>query len=402
MYKPGHVSTPAYLLAAALITALTACGPSDKTRALQSTSGVIVQAYDDLATQSRNLNNKADAFCAEPGEARLADIQAQWKTTMDAWMRTQPVGFGPVRQLDLGFKMQFWPDPRDMVGSQTLAQIEQVTSDTDAAAMKAKIAKATVAVQGLPAVEALIFVDNDALGESDGINPRTDDDSNGISALEAFESPARCQVLQAITANLEDNTKELVAAWSSSTEDQSDPNSNSGYAKQLTHFNKDNTEYADADAALSVILGSMLQTLESITGSKLGWPLGLRADGVPQPFRVESRRSLHSLANIQANIDGMYSIFTAGNDYGIENYLRALEGGDVVADAVLDKFKQVQEQAVDLPPLFPTLQAQDDMRGDLKGYQALLQSISELKELFGEDVADKLGVSGGLNFNDGD
>lgn len=392
MYKSSLFSAPAYLLTAVLITALTGCGPSDKTRALQSTAGVIVQTYDDLAIQSRILSSKADELCAEPNEAGLAEIQAQWKTTMDAWMRTQPVGFGPVRELDLGFKMQFWPDPRDMVGSQTLSQIKQVQSDTDAATMKAKIAKATVAVQGLPAVEALVFVDDESANDSGG------GDASNSSALATFKSPARCQVLQAITANLEDNTALLAAAWSDSSKDQSGPHSHRGYAKQLTHFNKDNTEYADADAVLSVILGSMLQTLESVTGSKLGWPLGLRADGVPQPFRVESRRSLHSLANIQANIDGMHSIFTAGDNYGIEDYIRALEEGDVVADAVLGKFKQVREQAADLPPLFPTLQA----KGDLKGYQTLLQSISELKELFGEDVADKLGVSGGLNFNDGD
>ncbi len=255
-----------------------------------------------------------------------------------------------------------------MVGSQTESQIRQ--AEPDATAMEARISKATVAVHGLPAVEALLFPDN-------------------AKPMALFAEPGRCQVLAAITANLEDSTTQLATAWSEQ---------DTGYAQQLSRYASDDSEFADADAALSVVLSSMVQALESINGSKLGWPLGLRADGVPQPFRVESRRSLHSLENIKANLVGLEALFTAGEEYGLEDYLRSLQGGSAIADSVLAKFKLAQKQAADLKPLFPALQAGDN----LDSYHELHQTTYELTELLGEKVAALLGVSGGLNFNDGD
>lgn len=87
----------AYGLAAILIIFASGCGPSDKTRALESTAASIVEGYEALALESRNLNQQAQQFCADPDNAGLQKTRAQWKTTMDAWMRIQPINFGPIR-----------------------------------------------------------------------------------------------------------------------------------------------------------------------------------------------------------------------------------------------------------------------------------------------------------------
>ncbi len=87
----------AYGLAAILIIFASGCGPSDKTRALESTAASIVEGYEALALESRNLNQQAQQFCADPDNAGLQKTQAQWKTAMDAWMRIQPINFGPIR-----------------------------------------------------------------------------------------------------------------------------------------------------------------------------------------------------------------------------------------------------------------------------------------------------------------
>jgi len=355
-------------LALFVLIGLSGCGPSEKERALNSTATVIANGYDNLATSVGELNSRAEQFCSAPDQSKLDQTRTAWVKAMDAWMRIQAINFGPIRSLDLAYKIQFWPDPRDMVGSELQTQIAQAS--TDAAAMKAKIDKASVAVHGLPAIEALLY-------------PEEND------ALALFQQPGRCQVLNAVSANLLDSSDQLQSAWTAP---------DTGLALRFTNFAEDVSLFRDADAAVSGVLSGMVQAMEQVNGSKLGWPLGVRADGVPQPYRVESRRSLRSLENIEANLKGLETLFTAGEQFGMEDYLRTLDGGDALADEVLAQFHLAEQQAADLKPLFPALRA----GGDLTAYRELLTTTGVLTELLGEKVSAKFGVSGGLNFNDGD
>ena len=369
MYKLRRLSAPIYACAAlAIALSLSGCGKSEKTQALTSTATVIVSGYQTLAAAVKSLDRQSLQFCSSPNQVGLEQTRAAWSAAMDAWMRIQPINFGPIRTLDLAYKIQFWPDPRDMVGLELKNQLEQTQSDT--AAMKSQIAQASVAVHGLPAIEVLLYPDE---GE----------------ALQLFLQPQRCQVLTAVVTNLDESTTELARAWAAP---------DNGFARQFSEFGGDKAYYSDADAAVSALLGSMVQTLDAINGSKLGWPLGERADGVPQPFQVESRRSLRSLDNIQANLEGLQALYSAGEGYGLEDYLRSLNGGAELADKVNAQFRVAITEAGKLAPLFPALK----QGSELQDYKDLLASTRLLTELLGEKVAAILGVSGGLNFNDGD
>lgn len=354
-------------VAAALMTAvlLAGCGQSPRVTALAETAGTIVAGHQRLEVAAAGLEAAAGEFCAAPDEPGLADIRAAWDAAMAAWMRVQPVRFGPIREDGRDYRLQFWPDPRDLAASQTRALIEG-EGGIDAG----RVAQASVAVQGLPAIEYLLYPD-----EGD--------------ALAAFAAqPRRCAALTAIAAAVAATAGELARAWSPEGGD---------YAARLTAYGGDN-RFADADAALSVVVGSLAETVQDIESSKLGWPLGSRGGGEPRPLRVESRRSRRSLANIRDNLAGVETLFTAGGGGGLAALLRA-QGEQALADAVLERLERAQTQAGALPaPLYDALTGQ----ADLAPYRELLATTRELGDLLGERLPRTLGVPLGFNFNDGD
>lgn len=356
----------ALLLCAAAV--LAGCGQDPRADALSDTAATIVADYRALADATAGLRSAAAGFCKAPDSQGLRAVREAWDASMAAWMRVQPVRFGPIREDSRNYRMQFWPDPRDLVASQTRALI-----DGDGAIDADRVTEGSVAVQGLPAVEYLLYPD---IGE----------------ALPAFESePRRCEALRATTAAVAVTAAELVRAWS--------PHGG-GYATALTEYGE-GTEFADAEAALAAVVGSLAETVQDMNASKLGWPLGTRSDGEPQPLRVESRRSGRSLANIRDNLAGIEALFTAGGRGGIAALLRTRHGeaGRALADETLAALARAQSLAGSLEaPFYEALQRDKN----LEAYRELLAVTRELGDLLGERLPKLLNVPLGFNFNDGD
>ncbi|MES1944771.1 periplasmic lipoprotein-like protein [Salinisphaera sp. PC39] len=354
------------LLCAAAV--LAGCGQNPRVTALSDTAATIVADYRALAAAADSLQSAAGGFCEAPDRQGLRAAREAWDATMAAWMRVQPVRFGPVRQASRDYRMQFWPDPRDLVASQTRALI-----DGDGAIDADRVSAGSVAVQGLPAVEYLLYPD-------DG------------DALPAFESEVRrCAMLRAVTAAVAATTAELARAWSPE---------GGGYATALTEYGEE-AVFADAEAALAAVVGSLAETVQDMNASKLAWPLGARSEGEPQPLRVESRRSGRSLANIRDNLAGIETLFTADGRGGIAALLRTRHGeaGRALADETLAALARAESLAGSLEtPFYQALQK----REGLDGYRELLTATRELGDLLGERLPKQLDVPLGFNFNDGD
>lgn len=110
---------------------------------------VIVPAHDAFATRTADLATQVDALCAGRGD--LDTTRAAFADAWRAWAAVQPITFGPVTEANRGYRIQFWPDRRNVIGRH-LAQLRQapdlLTPDS--------FAGASVAVQGLPALERLL------------------------------------------------------------------------------------------------------------------------------------------------------------------------------------------------------------------------------------------------------
>ena len=115
---------------------------------------VIRPGYNDLETKSRTLQEKADALCREPSQSALEATKDAFTTAVESWSKVEIFRFGPVNREHRYERLFFWPDPKGI----GLRQVQRALSTKDETVTTADaIAAKSVALQGLPALEYLLY-----------------------------------------------------------------------------------------------------------------------------------------------------------------------------------------------------------------------------------------------------
>lgn len=236
---------------------------------LRAVDEYILPAYQQLGRATAALQQQTATFCAAPDEAGLEQLRQSYRDGMAAWQSVQQIRFGPIEYLTRAHRFQLWPDKRGTVRK----HLAKLLAAQDSAALDADtFASGSVAVQGFSALERLLF----------GTNV-----SAGLFAADAA-GRYRCQVVEAIGANLADMSAKLANEW---------PDQRSFIA--TAHGGND---FYDSDQEVSSKLLNNLHTqLQVIVEQKLERPLGSslrKARGK----RAESWRSEQSLDNIRHNL----------------------------------------------------------------------------------------------------
>lgn len=139
-----------------------------------------------LAEQTKQLQQRMAHYCQAP-TTDISALKQEWQASMQGWMALQGQQRGPSAALDLSWNMQFWPDKKDTTGhkmKQLLAKPPVWEVDD--------IAKQSVAVQGLGALEWLIF----------------------DSASPLLTAPQQaCPAAMAISATVQRNATHIAKAW---------------------------------------------------------------------------------------------------------------------------------------------------------------------------------------------
>jgi len=294
------------VLLAPLLALLAACGRPAAERALLEDVGAfaILPAQRDFATAAENFSTAVDAFCTEPGEDARTRARDDWRAAMEAWSRAGAVKFGPVAVDNQAWKIQFWPDRNNLVGSKLEALLAG-----DAPMTPATLEGASVVVQGLSAAEFLLF-----------------DDEGGALARYLPADPGaarRCALLQAVAVHTLEVAQHLAAAWEPS---------GGNYLETLANPGQSNPDFATANDAVAAVLDSVLATLEITKNERLAGPLGMNnRAGFPQPYAAEAWRSRDSLALIAAAFEGARELWYAGFEtpeahFGVDDLLRAKRG----------------------------------------------------------------------------
>lgn len=172
-------------LAAVVLLPLTAAGTqADWTAANRAlVDGYVIPRYAALALATARLAEEADTFCRTPDAESLEKARDGFHGVMDAWQAVGHLSFGPVELYMRRYRFELWPDKHNTAAKQlrTLLAAENREILTEGA-----FARASVAIQGLPALESLLFeegVDASAFGSG-------------------RESSYRCELMQAIAGNL--------------------------------------------------------------------------------------------------------------------------------------------------------------------------------------------------------
>lgn len=314
--------------------------------------------YGEFHAAASNLGTVLAGLDA--GSATIGDAQGAFGGAMDAWMLVQHLRVGPSQLDAREFRIEYWPDKRNRVDRQLTEAIEQERPEL---LEPEGIAGTSVAIQGFPALERLLFVDPVAPG----------------TYASAFAA--------SVGANLAAVAGELALAWSPG----------SAFLDDLLKPGSSDTAYADAAQVTGHFLTAFATQLEFIAERKLRIPLGENAEAA-RPRLAESWRSQRSLRNVRINAMALSDFFGAGSR---TRFFAALEeaGAPTTAEDVGGRIIAAGETLGGMPDDFFDHVAEPEFRasvGDIADW------LDDGRRLMVRDGAPALGLNLGFNSLDGD
>ncbi len=290
----------------------------------------------------------------------LSDSQVTFGHAMDSWMLVQHLRIGPSQLDAREFRIEYWPDKRNRVDRQLAEALEQERPEL---LEPEGIAGTSVAIQGFPALERLLFVDPVVPG------------SYG-AALAA-----------SIGANLQAIAAEMAAAWSPG----------SAFLDDLLKPGSSETAYADAGQVTGHFLTALATQLEFVAQRKLLGPLGESAEAA-RPRLAESWRSRRSLRNARVNAMALDDFFGAGSQSRFAAALQEAGAGEA-AQEIGGRILAAGEVLTGLPDDLYDHVAEPEFRESVGDAAAWLD---DARRLMVRDGAPALGLNLGFNSLDGD
>ncbi|RLP55615.1 MAG: hypothetical protein D6160_04220 [Ketobacter sp.] len=351
------------------LLAVSCSQPSAEDKWMQFVTQTVGKQYQDFADESSALAAAAGGYCGRDGnpESDLQLLQQQWLKTMSAWQTVQWVRFGPIVQNNEDWRIQFWPDKKNLVSRKTQQLLQKDEPITDAV-----IESASVVIQGLSELELLLF----------------DEEYTPVYAADDPMAQRQCQLLEAVSNRLKKTTSQIAADWK-------DPAANEEWLNSIA----DQDEKQLASLRNGKIVDSILAQVERVKVDKLGGPLGFKnrskqANG----YFSESWRSGSSLENVKHNLAAIKALLAHPDEYDLSDYL--IEH---------DQAELAQKLAASLDSILTQIEAVD---ADLKVAVTQPQSKAEIAKIYDqvnglnqilrEQLAPALGVVLGFNSNDGD
>lgn len=319
-------------------------------------------SYARVARDAGKLATDMTALCKAPDADKLAAARAQAKTLFLGWARVEFVRFGPVVRKNAFERLYFWPDPRG-VGRR---KIRQYIKAKDASAMTADgIAGKSVAVQGLGAMEYMLF-------------------SDMAEAMTKTPESYACKLGLAIAGNIAALSAKVSAGWADGTQD----------AQDFTKPSASNAAYRTGNEVANEVLKAMATGVQLVRDAKLASALGkslARANAKRLPFW----RAGISFQTMQSNLDGVLALYEASR---IKTYL--IDEVDYVDATFKFETKNVHQVLQDMTKLvFEDVVTAEKPRKRLQYGRVAAKSA---RELIIKEMAMSLGLTVGFNALDGD
>ncbi len=354
----------AIVVLTSLLLALGGCSnnnDSERQLAEHSSKRVILALYHRLAFQAEQFQYSAEHFCQTSSQPAFNELQLRWRNLMGAWLETEVIQFGPVIEENLLWQFQFWPDKKNLVQRKVEQQLQSHA--------KPDISEASVVIQGLSALEYLLF--------EPSVN----------TAEQLRQQPERCQLLRDIAQHVHDNATLLKASWKPG---------NGSWHEQFMALPSQRQE-AGIPNPVSTLMVNGLHTMLERAYKKVVLPLGKNGRG--NPYLAESWRSRNSLENIAANIRGARRFYDGADGFGLDDLVKASPNGSDLTIEVHQAFNQVERALALVPQPLSLAVTNPDSRAAV---EALANDLKTLRDLFGNEIPSALGIVLSFNANDGD
>ncbi|MDA0218228.1 MAG: imelysin family protein [Proteobacteria bacterium] len=293
------------------------------------------------------------------GALTLGDAQGAFGTSMDSWMAVQHLRLGPSQLDAREFRIEYWPDKRNRVDRQLAEALAQERSEL---LESEGITGTSVALQGFPVLERLLFVDPVAPG------------TYGAA-------------LAASGANLAAITGELARAWQPG----------SAFLDDLLKPGSSETAYADAAQVTGHFMTALATQLEFVAQRKLLGPLGAAPEEA-RPRLAESWRSRRSPRNAWINAAALADFFGAGSHSRFAAALQEAGAAETAQEAGGRMIAAGETLALQPGDLFDHV---DDPEVRLAVSDAAAW-LDDARRLMVCDGAPALGLNLGFNSLDGD
>ncbi|MGL4405009.1 MAG: imelysin family protein, partial [Notoacmeibacter sp.] len=252
----------------------------DASLAMQSVAENYVRpSYETLQQATANLKTSVEALCSMPTDDGLRTAKQEFAIVGAAWAKIEFFRSGPVMAENRVERILFFPD-RKGTG---LKQVQALIADEATAVPDpAQLADRSVAVQGLGALEFVLF-------------------GTGSEQL-AVGAPHRCALGVSIAGNLNVIAIDLVSAWAKG-----------GDTKTRWSTPGQNNPFARSDLeATNLLLGTIIHGLEAVRDLRLQPILG-KNGAADKPKAALFWRSGLTLKMVIANLEGARDLFQAAN-----------------------------------------------------------------------------------------
>ena len=320
---------------------------------------IVAPAFKALAGETKTLAQAADDFATQPSQDGFAALRVAFESVSDAWMHAEFYRLGPLGTQQRADRFEYWPEKRPIIDKQLAALLAHATPD---ALSEAKFAQASVAIQGLPALERLLYGDTSRQVLSAGP-----------------EQNARIAVIKAIAHNLNDLAQQISDAWEKAL---SDPKTAAAPFTQSPN-----------EAATQFYAG-LATGLQVVSDQKIAGPRGQTIDKA-RPKSAEQWRSGRSLKNIALNLNSLREAMLGKSGFA------SLLGPDQapLKDEISQAFDAALAAAQAAPE--PLDAAVIDAEGRKK-IGTLLIAVNHIRDVLKQKVPPALGISLGFNELDGD
>jgi predicted lipoprotein len=321
---------------------------------------IVAPAFATLAIQADALAETAAASCAAPDAAGFDKIIVGFDAVSDTWMSAQPFRLGPLSQGQRAERFAYWPEKRNIVQKQ-LAELLAANDPTRLT--PENFGRTSVAVQGLTALERLLF-----------------EDGAHEALLGGDKQKIRCAVVMAIAGNLAAVAHEAADGWAAALADP---------RQAATPFAASPTE------ATTQFYSNLLTELQIVGDQKIAAPLALSI-AEAKPKLAEQWRAGRSLRNITLNLETIKRAMFGDGGFAT---LLADPKFDDLKTRLATSFDQAIAAAKDIREPLDKAVVDADAR---KKVELLFVRINQLRDITRQEVPTAIGITLGFNELDGD